>query len=538
MKWILTLLVLSGFSLLVLIGFQLIEASLSSSISKNEDPSLVSSDLHRFFGATSFGISTAMAATDVSMDVATAQATLSISEQENISKQFSTPNFMLQKEFPQSNISSQDILNDRYNRIQESFHVPESLQPRVAFWFDIYTKYSSRYHIIHHSSRPWIIYKVVDVAPIFLGPGHKWTRYHKARNFVKQEKQNVVSLLRRLAKKNSYKNLTEDEKKVFDALAEVPGNRKAVFLSAANDVREQLGQKDFFKSALVSSSKYLSQMEEVFAERNIPIELTRIPFVESSFQLEAESKVGASGIWQFMRNVGKSYLKISNNVDERNSPLKATEAAAKLLSLNFRILKSWPLAVTAYNFGVGGMQKAVHSTKSRDLGTIIDRYKSKSFQVASPNFFASYLAALHAERYQEEIFGSVQKHSPLRSEEFRLTKSVRAKTVIELSGLTSEQFKLYNPDLSPNVVHSNGILPKGYDLHLPPEAAEVLKNQRAALEQSSAKEKVGPAKKVKKSLRVQAPKKKSIRYVRIDFTGNTKNLASSSDLVKIKKKRL
>ena len=104
------------------------------------------------------------------------------------------------------------------------------------------------------------------------------------------------------------------------------------YLNAAHyrRLRSQLGQKDRFLEGYIASGRYLPTMEKIFAAEGLPWELTRLPFVESSFNLAARSKVGASGIWQFMRSTGRLYLKIRGELDERNDPIRATEAVIDL----------------------------------------------------------------------------------------------------------------------------------------------------------------------------------------------------------------
>ena len=111
------------------------------------------------------------------------------------------------------------------------------------------------------------------------------------------------------------------------------------------------------------------------------------------FNLKARSKVGASGIWQFMPDTARNFIYVTPLVDERNSPYKATRAAAQLLLSNYRTLGSWPLAITAYNHGALGMARAVGQVHSDDMGEIIKRYESPSFGFASKNFYAEFLAA-------------------------------------------------------------------------------------------------------------------------------------------------
>src|SRR5690606_22709448 len=123
------------------------------------------------------------------------------------------------------------------------------------------------------------------------------------------------------------------------------------FLNAAHykRLRFQLGLKDRFLDGVKLSGEYLPFMDRIFIEHGLPFELTRLPIVESRYNAKARSKVGASGIWQFMPRTGADFMMINDAVDERNDPLRATEAAAKLLSINYKTLGNWPLAVTAYN---------------------------------------------------------------------------------------------------------------------------------------------------------------------------------------------
>jgi len=80
--------------------------------------------------------------------------------------------------------------------------------------------------------------------------------------------------------------------------------------------------------------------------------------VESSFDVTASSKAGAAGMWQFTRATGKKYLTVNRVLDERRDPIRASEAAAKLLKQNYERLRNWPMALTAYNHGVAGVLRA------------------------------------------------------------------------------------------------------------------------------------------------------------------------------------
>ena len=154
--------------------------------------------------------------------------------------------------------------------------------------------------------------------------------------------------------------MTPEQHTIFKSFRFIFEKNKFKIASERNRLRMQLGQKDRFVLGIFFSGRYIREMEKIFREEKVPIELTRLPFVESSFNLYAYSKVGASGIWQFMRSTGRLFhLRIDNICDLRNDPLAATRAAARLLRMNYEMLKSWPLALTAYNHGPRGVSSIV-----------------------------------------------------------------------------------------------------------------------------------------------------------------------------------
>lgn len=367
-----------------------------------------------------------------------------------------------------------DALTDPMNRISKDFQIPKGLEQRTQFWFDIYTLHDSQTHVIHHVRYPWVVYKIINTGPMIEGKkGPLWLRRQKAQDYVKSEQKRIRKALKRLAYKRSYKKLSAEERELYAILKQVPGKRSSVFKMAYSNVRSQLGQKDFFLSGLRNSSKYLPYMEEQFAEMGVPTELTRIPFVESSFNEKAVSKVGASGIWQIMPLTGKPYLRIDNYVDERNSPLKATRVAATIFKQYQRNLDSWPLTVTSYNHGIGNIKKAIRGARSRDLVQIIDRYHRGHFKFASANFFTCFLAALHAEKYHDVIFPKIARERLIEREVYTLTTNIRLSTLKKTLGLSSEEIASYNQDLKRSI-NKNVLLKKGYKLHLAPGMGEAL----------------------------------------------------------------
>jgi membrane-bound lytic murein transglycosylase D len=363
------------------------------------------------------------------------------------------------------------ILADSEGRISSAFHIPENMQSRVAFWFDVYTKYSSDERVIHHQKYPWVVFKVIDVAPIIYAaqPAHRWLRNVKADKLVSSETNQIRGLLKKIAHRKTMDNLSSQEQDIVNALSILPGNIQKRAAEAARMVRVQTGQKDFFEEGLSISPQYLGEMEKIFAAHNLPTELTRLPFVESSFNHTATSKVGASGIWQIVDKTGRKFLKVGAQLDERRSPYKATETAALLLTENHLILRrSWPLAITAYNHGPAGVRKAMKAARSEDLAKIIERYQTASFNFASSNYYTEFLAALYAEKYQREIFGVIETEQIPETQIVMLSHRVRTAELLRRSGLSAEELLSQNPELK-TALQRNALLPKGFRIHVPVE---------------------------------------------------------------------
>lgn len=380
------------------------------------------------------------------------------------------------------------ILIDHQSRINESFRIPPAMQNRVGFWFDVYTKYDSNRRVIHHAMYPWIIFKVVDVSPIINSdnPRRRWMRNEKADQFVKSEVSQIRKALQRLSRPGTNPE-SETEKSVATALESLKGTLSQKARKALSEVRVQIGQKEHFTDGLRMSQRYLGPMEEILIQHKLPIELARIPFVESSFNKQATSKVGASGIWQFMTGTGKKFMRVDDLVDERRSPLKATEGAARLLKENHLILhRSWPLAITAWNHGPPGVRRAIQATGTKDLAVIVDSYRSRSFDFASSNFYSEFLAALHAERYSQEIFGSLIRETEIDILIVRVPRTTALAKLIEATGLNADEFYRLNPDIS-SALRRRGSVPAGFRLHIPSlsqESVEQMLSLRPALAQA------------------------------------------------------
>lgn len=347
-----------------------------------------------------------------------------------------------------------------------SFSVDERLQRNVDFWVKIYTTYTRRQGLVHDAKYIDKIYETVDVSG-----AHGMRR---ARESKKHWKAILLSLHKKTkggATASEPESLSEDEKRVFQLYLDVSEPNK--FLNAAHRkrMRFQLGQRDHFLDGYRQSGRYIGIMEEIFRREGMPIELTRLPFVESSFNIRARSKVGASGIWQFMRSTARLFMRVNEAVDERNDPVRATEAAARLLRLNFESLRNWPLAVTAYNHGRKGMMRAVRRVGSEELEHLVREYRSRSFGFASGNFFTELLAAIEVERNAERYFGKIERDEPLRAVEVTIPDYIALKDLVTYMKLDPVRLKSLNPGLTEAVYRGERLVPTGYRMRIPFEPA-------------------------------------------------------------------
>jgi membrane-bound lytic murein transglycosylase D len=172
-------------------------------------------------------------------------------------------------------------------------------------------------------------------------------------------------------------------------------------------------------------------------------------------------------MWQFMPGTARLYMRVDGAVDERMDPFRATEAAAQLLANNFRLLGSWPLALTAYNHGAAGMRRARDAMGTDDFAVIARRYRGPAFGFASRNFYPSFLAALTIDQDPARHFPGVQRAAPLRPVEIALPTAVAAAELGRLLELPQPVLRELNPALRPAVWSGERPVPAGYRLRLP-----------------------------------------------------------------------
>ncbi|AGH96256.1 membrane-bound lytic murein transglycosylase, putative [Pseudobdellovibrio exovorus JSS] len=311
------------------------------------------------------------------------------------------------------------------------------MQKRVDFWVKIYSHYTTSQGVFHLVDDPSKILGEIDLTSI---------HQNKVLNDTQKRK-----LIDAEIKKKRQLYITRHK------------------IKNPRQVRLQMGLKDRMRKAFYLSGKYLPQMEEIFEKENLPIELTRLVFVESSFNVYAQSKVGASGLWQIMPFVARPKGYITNHYDKRNHPVYATKLAAQILKQNHRSLKSWPLAVTAYNHGLTGVKRMMQRSEAVSIeGLIRSQNPTRTWGFASKNFYACFLAVLEVERRATDLFGdNLLKAHALSFREYKLPEATNKDVVLKWFGGSMTRFRQMNPHLNWAVIRNRQSVPAGVPLMIP-----------------------------------------------------------------------
>jgi membrane-bound lytic murein transglycosylase D len=339
---------------------------------------------------------------------------------------------------------------------QGYFPQPVELRPDVDFWVSIFTRYTTDQGVLHDSRNLAVVYEVIDFESD-LGRRARQRR-------VSSRREKVQAVLRSLAS-GKREDLSDDEARV---LALWPSNVSNQSLTtAAKQIRYQQGLKDRFREGLMRAGRWRDFINSEFLALGVPVDLAALPHVESSYNPNARSNVGASGIWQFTRSTGRRFMRIDHVVDERNDPFYSTRAAGKLLAYNYSITGNWPMAITAYNHGLAGARRAMRQYGDTAYVDILRKYNGRTFGFASRNFYVAFLAARQVDQNAEQYFPGLVIERPINFSESDLKGFVPVADLSKALGVSSGQISTYNPSLQATVMTGNKLLPKGFQVRLP-----------------------------------------------------------------------
>jgi len=336
------------------------------------------------------------------------------------------------------------------------FPRPTELEPDISFWISVFTEYTSDQGVLHDNRNLAVTYEDLDI------PATVSRRERNRRTGVRRK--HYQSVLRTLASGKRDK-LTAEERRVLELWPADVTNE--VLRDAANRIRYQQGLSDRFHAGLERAGRYRGHVNNTFSRLNVPVELAALPHVESSYNPDARSHVGASGIWQFTRSTGRRFLQVDHVVDERNDPYTATEAAGKLLAYNYSIAGNWPMAITAYNHGLSGVRRAMRKFGDTEYVTILREYHSRTFGFASRNFYVAFLAAMQVDQNAEQYFPGIVADRPIDYATVNLPAYISADSVAKSLGVSRADLARHNPALQPTIWQGSKNLPKGYGVRMP-----------------------------------------------------------------------
>ena len=194
---------------------------------------------------------------------------------------------------------------------------------------------------------------------------------------------------------------------------------------------------------LGASNFYMPIFEEALEAYQLPLELKYLPIIESALNPLAVSRVGATGLWQFMLATGKQYgLQVNSLVDERRDPVKASYAAAHYLSDLYKIFGDWNLVIAAYNCGPENINKAIHRANGEKDYWQIYPYLPKETRGYVPAFIAANYIMTY---YSQHNICPMTTRLPAKSDTVMVSKNVHLEQVAEVVGINIDLLRSLNP---------------------------------------------------------------------------------------------
>lgn len=344
----------------------------------------------------------------------------------------------------------------------DTFPVPAEIQPNVDFWRHVYGVWSRGEVAIHDNEHMRVVYEVVKL------PGPIKEGYTDSqRELVRARRDAHTEQLRQLENHiRTGQSLSADDKALLAKFEQAGSGRGAVY-GAADRVRSQRGLRERFHRGIEISGRYDPAFREIMRSHGVPEDLAYLPHVESSFQTNARSSVGAAGVWQFMPATGRMYMNVNDSIDDRFDPIVAADGAARYLSQAHRRLGSWPLAITSYNHGQGGMANA-KAQFGDDFGGIVKNYRGPYFGFSSRNFYAGFIAARDVTRNADRYFPEgVRREEPWPHDRLVLQHSMPVNHIAGHYGVTPYRLADLNMHWRERARDGRAHLPPGSTVWLP-----------------------------------------------------------------------
>lgn len=338
----------------------------------------------------------------------------------------------------------------------ELFPVYDLIKPNVAFWTDVFTKYTRGQALVHDMDDLSIIYEQITLNP---DKSKEAALANKATK--KQAIEKYSRILLALSKGKSPE--TSMEKKVATLFP--TDTKPEAFRPAIKRLRVQTGLKEHFMEGVIRSGALIDEFKMILKSHGLPEDLAYLPCLESAYDVRTYSKSGAAGLWQFTHDTGKLFMDINHVVDQRLDPIVSTHGAARLLKRNYEKLQNWPMAITAYNHGLYGMSRA--KDKHKTYPAIYTDYSSRSFKFASRNFYPEFIAARRVAKNYTEYYGNITLDSPGQQTRYKVKSFIDARDLVRTLPLDPGTLQAMNPALRKPVLAGKKYIPPGQILYLP-----------------------------------------------------------------------
>lgn len=234
-------------------------------------------------------------------------------------------------------------------------------------------------------------------------------------------------------------------------------------------------RRKYYPNFMARAAYYFPMIEKYLDQYDIPLEMKYLALVESALKPKAKSRVGATGLWQFMYPTGKQYkLKVSSYVDERQDPLKATIAACNYLNDLYKIFGDWDLALAAYNSGPGNVSKAIRRSGGYKNYWNIRPYLPRETAGYVPAFYATMYLFTYAQEHQ--LTGSAPSIHFFETDTIHIKKTVSFDQITEQTGIETAMLQFLNPEYKLDIIPF--IKGKEYTLRIPKKQVDIfLKNE-------------------------------------------------------------
>lgn len=236
-------------------------------------------------------------------------------------------------------------------------------------------------------------------------------------------------------------------------------------------VRNFIGLYTIRKRELTSyiyglSNYYFPIFEEALERYQLPHELKYLPIIESALNPKALSRAGASGLWQFMIGTAKLYgLEVNSYIDERNDPIKASDAAARYLRDLYAIYGDWHVVIAAYNCGPGNINKAVRRSGGKQ--GYFDIYYSLPRETRG--YIPVYIAASYMMHYgKEHMLKAAEPKFKTVTDTIEIHNYLNFEQISAILNISVEELRMLNPQYRRDIIPARGEKP--YLLKLPSES--------------------------------------------------------------------